>query len=456
MAHKNDFARILAEMESYDYYTEEKIRRGIEENRKGSFRLRLLDGNGKPITAAHVKAKLIRHDFHFGTTTFFIGQMETPELNAAYEEKFKNIFNFAILPLYWDTLEPEKGNPRFKKDAAFIHRRPPLDTAVEFCEKNGLDMKGHCLVYNSFQPKWLSKDNREIKIDIDKRLAAIAARYGEKFVDADVINEMLTIYKNCYTGNGCRNLQITDERDHEKWCFDLCKRHFPHTRLYWNEGMQETFGEHYRGYRSFYYMALREWLDKGAPIEGIGMQYHAFWAKHVNHRPYDDLNRSMNPLRLLDAMELYGEFGLPISISEVSIPSFTGEGEDEETQAALVRRLYRLWFSCKMCHSIVWWNFADDTAFGDENVFHAGLIHRDCTEKPAYKVLDDLINREWHTEIDAHTQNGELRFLGFYGDYEVEVTLPDGTTHTEIVRLRPDTTGFDNRLGDFRRTNIIV
>ena len=120
-------------------------------------------------------------------------------------------------------------------------------------------MKGHCLVYNSFQPKWLSKDNRQIKIDIDKRLAAIAARYGEKFVDADVINEMLTIYKNCYAGNGCRNLQITDERDHEKWCFDLCKRHFPHTRLYWNEGMQETFGDHYRGYRSFYYMALREW-----------------------------------------------------------------------------------------------------------------------------------------------------------------------------------------------------
>ena len=33
-----------------------------------------------------------------------------------------------------------------------------------------------------------------------------------------------------------------------------------------------------------------------------------------------------------DAMELYGEFGLPISISEVSIPSFTGEGEDEENR----------------------------------------------------------------------------------------------------------------------------
>ena len=164
----------------------------------------------------------------------------------------------------------------------------------------------------------------------------------------------------------------------------------------------------------------------------------------------------MNPLRLLDAMELYGEFGLPISISEVSIPSWTGDGEDEETQAEIVRRLYRLWFSCKMCDSIVWWNFADDTAYQGENIFHAGLIHRDCTEKLAYKALDDLINHEWHTEIDAQAENGELRFGGFYGDYEVEVILPNGKTRKEIVRLRPDTTGFDNRLGDFRHTDIVL
>lgn len=456
MEYKNEFAHILASMKRFDYYTEEKIARGIEENRKGQFRLRLSDGSGNPITGARIKAKLIRHDFHFGATTFFLGQMETPELNAVYEEKFKKIFNFAVIPLYWDTLEPEKGNPRFEKDAAFISRRPPLDTAVEFCEKNGLDMKGHCLIYNSFQPAWLPKNNREIKIEIEHRLAAIAERYGDKFVDADVINEMLTIYKNCYAGNGARNLQIADERDHEKWCFDLCKRYFPHTRLYWNEGMQETFGEHYRGYRSFYYMALREWLSKGAPIEGIGMQYHAFWPHQKNKSPYDELSRAMNPLRLLDAMELYGEFGLPISISEVSIPSWTGDGEDEETQAEIVRRLYRLWFSCKMCDSIVWWNFADDTAYQGENIFHAGLIHRDCTEKLAYKALDDLINHEWHTEIDAQAENGELRFGGFYGDYEVEVILPNGKTRKEIVRLRPDTTGFDNRLGDFRHTDIVL
>lgn len=456
MSEKNDLIRLVENMARFDYYVEDKVARGIEENRKGQFRLRFLNEKGEALKGVHVKAKQVRHAFHFGATTFFLGQMETPERNAMYEEKFKNIFNYAVIPLYWDTLEPEKGKPRFEKDAPFISRRPPIDTGVEFCEKNGLDMKGHCLIYNSFQPDWLSKDNRKIKIEIDERLAAIAERYGNRFEEADVINEMLTIYKNCYKGNGCRNLQITDERDHEKWCFDLCKQHFPHTRLFWNEGMQESFGEHYRGYRSYYYMALREWLNKGAPIEGIGMQFHAFWPHRKNQNLYDEVNRVCNPLRLLDVLDCYGEFGLPISLSEVSIPSWHGEGEDEDAQAELVRRLYRLWFSSQACESIVWWNFADDTAFQGENIFHAGLIHRDCTEKKAYRMLDELINKEWHTEVEATAANGELRFGGFYGDYEIETTTADGKKITKTVRLCRDTTGFDNRLCDFRRTDIVI
>lgn len=457
METKNDLLRIVENMARFDYCVEDKIARGIEENRKGQFRLRFLDDKGEVIRdGVHVRARLVRHAFHFGATTFFLGQMETPEQNALYEKKFKNLFNFAVIPLYWDTLEPERGMPRFAKDSPFISRRPPLDTAVEFCEKNGLDMKGHCLIYNSFQPDWLPKDNREIKIEIDRRLCELASRYKNKFVDVDVINEMLTIYKNCYKGNGCRNLQITDERDHEKWCFDLCKRHFPFSRLYWNEGAQESFGEHYRGYRSFYYMALREWLDKGAPIEGIGMQFHAFWPHWKNARLYDEIARICNPLRQLDVLDCYGEFDLPISLSEVSVPSWHGDGEDEEAQAEIVRRLYRLWFSHKACDSIVWWNFADDTAFQGENIYHAGLIHRDCSEKPAYKVLDELINREWRTEIDADARHGELRFGGFFGDYEIEAVTADGKRTVQSVRLYRDTTGFDNRLCDFRRTDIVI
>lgn len=42
--------------------------------------------------------------------------------------------------------------------------------------------------------------------------------------------------------------------------------------------------------------------------------------------------------------------------------------------------------------------------------------------KPAFRVLDRLINREWHTELQGVTdQDGRLYFYGFYGDYQLAV-----------------------------------
>ena len=97
---------------------------------------------------------------------------------------------------------------------------------------------------------------------------------------------------------------------------------------------------------------------------------------------------------------------------------------------------------------------ADNTAFGDENRYHAGLVRNDCTTKPAYSEIDKLINKEWHTEFEENT-TGELRFSGFYGDYEIEV-ISDGEVKKHHVSLTTETTGYDNRLCDFRSKNINV
>ena len=452
MSEKKQMQLLIDEFDRFGFYLDEKLDRDIEENRKGAFKLLFTDENGTPLNDVKVKITQKSHEFKFGCNTFFLDQFEDEERRALYREKFKKLFNFAVVPLYWDTLEPEEGNPRFAEDCAPIHRRPPVDTIVKYCEENGIRMKGHCLVYNSFQPDWISEDSREIKIKIDKRLREIAERYPTTFHDVDVINEMYRIYKNCYKGFGCRNLQITDEQGHEKWCFDLCKKYFPHSTLYWNEGMFETFGEmQYSGFRSYYYMAVKEALAAGAPIEGIGIQFHANGEKD---RIYKQCHQVCHPLRLIDALERYGDFGLPISISEISVPSFGHDPDDEELQAALTERLMKLWFGRKHVDSIVWWNLVDNTAFGDENRFHSGLLRNDCTEKPVFRVMDELINKKWKTNLSA-TANDALYFTGFYGDYEIEATH-NGKTVTKNLRLWKDNTGYDNRSRDFRAKKIII
>lgn len=442
---ENPLKQMVENFDRFSEYLEPKMERDIEENRKGQFVVKFRDAEGNPLENVTVKVRQKKHEFKFGCSIFHLGQFPDEERNALYADRFRALFNYAIVPLYWDTLEPEEGKPRFGRDSVPISRRPPIDTIMEFCEENGIATKGHCLAYNSFQPDWLPDDNRSIKIKLDERMRAIAERYGNRIPDFDVINEMITIYKNCYPGNGMRNFQIADERDHEKFCFDLARRHFPHGRLFWNEGGNETFGsQNYRGYRSFYYMTIEKMLREGVPVGGIGMQYHMF-------SPRPDM---ANPLRIIDVFDCYGEFGLPIHVSEITLPSYSNDPEDEEIQAALTERLYRLWFGRKYCEAIVWWNFADNTAFKGENQYFGGLIRNDCSVKPAFEAVRRLVQEEWNTHFDK-TVSGELRFSGFYGDYELEICHGE-TRVVKEMRFGRDNTGFDNRLCDFRAREIVL
>ena len=447
----NGLESIIKKFDSFGYYLNGKIARDIEENRKGQFVLSFKNESGEVLSGVHVKIKQKKHKFKFGCSLFYLDQYEDEHSRNEYKERFKELFNYAVVPFYWDTLEPEQGKPRFDVNSPFVSRRPPIDTIMQFCDENNIRAKGHCLVYNSFQPKWISDDNEVLKRQITNRLKKIAERYEDRIFDFDVINEMITVYKNAYPGNGARDMQISDEADHEKWAFDTCRRYFPNANLYWNEGMNETFGSHYKGFRSFYYLMIEKMLREGVKIDGLGMQYHAYGAKETADTKLAEV---CNPLRIIDVLERYGDFKLPIHISEVSIPSYSNESCDEELQAELTERLFKLWFSSKYCESIVWWNLCDNTAYKTENVYHSGLLRYDCTEKPAYKVLRKLINSEWKTSLED-TVSGQLRFSGFYGEYEVEAEY-NGVKTVKTVKLHKDNTGYDNRLCDFRVKEIVL
>ena len=447
----NGLENIIRKFDSYDYYLSGKIARNIEENRKGQFVLRFKNKNGEQLDGVHVKIRQKKHEFKFGCSAFYLDQYENEEQRILYREKFKGIFNYAVVPLYWDTLEPEKGKPRFSKDSSFISRRPPIDAIMEYCKENGIRTKGHCLVYNSFQPSWISDNNEILKRQIAVRIEKIAERYRDSIFDFDVINEMTGIYKNAYPGNGERNMQITDEADHEKWAFELCRRYLPEANLYWNEGINQSFGRDYKGFRSFYYLMIEKMIREGVKINGLGMQYHAYAEKES---ACEKLSEVCNPLRIIDVLERYGDFKLPIHISEVSIPSYSNEAVDEELQAELTERLFKLWFSSRYCDAVVWWNLCDNTAYKTENIYHSGLLRYDCTEKPVYKVLNNLINKEWNTTFEENV-SGPLRFSGFYGEYNIEAEY-QGKKSVTTVNLTRDNTGYDNRLCDFRVKEIIL
>ena len=140
-------------------------------------------------------------------------------------------------------------------------------------------------------------------------------------------------------------------------------------------------------------------------------------------------------------MDLYSKFQTPLHITEVTVPAYSWQTEDEEIQAEMIEKLYSVWFSHPNVEQIVYWNLVDGYAHlwdpdpekiaasqGDmtlgENYYHGGLLRFDLSPKPAYLKICELLHERWHTEAEAITdENGYVKFRGFYGDYSAEISL---------------------------------
>ncbi len=415
---KVDTKAVLRFMTEQRDYMEDRIEHGIETNRKGFVKLKFMDEAGNPVNNVKLSIKQKNHAFRFGCNIFKYKCFPTDEENALYEERFKKLFNLAVVPFYWSAFEPEDGKMRFEKDSVFIDRRPPSEPILEFCRENNIEPKGHPLFWGTFLPDWLPKDFEQIKPYLIRRLKAISERYDGIIPSFDCVNEVQTLpilssEKDCNSSDYRNEVPVAE--GFPEYVFKMADRFFPTSRLIINEA-GGTWGDADRKRRMAFYMLIENLLMKGCRVDEIGLQYHVFTdpAGLVQRAP-----THFNPKNIYNCLDTYGEFGKPISISEV-----TTNGYDEALQEELVYNLYRMWFSHSAVSSIVYWNLGENCAIvsgntWSERVFKGGLVRDDFSERPAYKTLDRLINHEWKTNIDAVAENEYYWFKGFYGDYEI-------------------------------------
>lgn len=419
---------------------DERVSSGIEKYRKGDCSVKIVDENGAPVTGATVRIKQKSHEFRFGANIFMLDELETPEKNEKYKKYFADVFNMATLPFYWDSLEPERGKPRYAKDSSKVYRRPAPDLCIEFCEKNGIEPREHALAYEAFYPKWLYDASvDEIKKELERRFAEISERYADKIPTIEVTNEM------AWTKG---KTDFYDDPDYVRWCFELAEKYFPNNQLVINETTGNSWGDKCRA-SDKYYAYTEAAMLKGARIDAIGMQYHLF---NKREEEYEKTRLTLNPESLYKHMDLYSNFGKPLQVTEVTVPAFSWEAEDEEIQAELIEKLYPIWFSHPNVEQIVYWNLVDGYAHfwdpdpekikasqGDmtigENYYYGGLLRFDLSPKPAYFKIKELTRKTWHTELDATSdEKGSVDFRGFYGKYDLEITK-DGKTVTKEIDL---------------------
>jgi GH35 family endo-1,4-beta-xylanase len=231
-----------------------------------------------------------------------------------------------------------------------------------------------------------------------------------------------------------------DEPDYIEWCFKLAEKYFPYNQLVINEHTGLCWEDRCRA-SDKYYAYTEAAMLKGTRIDAVGMQYHLFNQAELE---YEKTRQTLNPESLYKHMDLYSNFGKPLQITEVTIPAYSWEAEDEEIQAEILEKLYTVWFSHPNVEQIVYWNLVDGYAHlwdpdpskiresqGDmsrgENYYHGGLLRFDLSPKPSYYKLKELIEKRWHTETELSTdENGNANFRGFYGDYTVEIETGNG------------------------------
>lgn len=422
-------------------YIENRVALGIEQNRKGYAELTVRDQEGNPMENVRLKAVLKQHEFKHGANLFMLDELETEEKNDIYKERFKEAFNLATLPFYWKDLEPEQGKPRYIKDSPRRYRRPAPDLCLEYCEENHITPKAHCLNYMPWSPDWVPDDIDETKRLLDKRFCELADRYGDRIHGWEVINETMEIVFD-------KDRKFFREPDVVEWSFNRASRYFKNNELIINEASGASW-ERFQYNRSAYYMQIERALLNHTPIDTVGMQYHMFYPREQEELC---IERMGNPKKLFAVLDQYAKLNRPVQITEITIPAYSKEMEDEEIQAELIRQLYSIWFSHEAVEAIIYWNLVDgyaafapqgDMASG-ENYYHGGLLRFDMSEKPAYRVIKDLFQKEWHTEADCVTdQRGNAGFKGFYGRYKLTFDQNGKTVEQEIDFSKRASSRFD-------------
>ncbi len=421
--------------ETYDKLLPE-INANIEKYRKGKFKLKVLDENGNPVRAT-VKIEQKKHAFDFGTNVLMLGDMGEEE--QEYRDAISNLFNMVTTTFCWGVMETEPGKFRFEEGSEEIYRRPPSDRVLKFADENNLKAKGQPLFCGHWCPDWVSQDLDVLKKRWINYVQEVAKRYDGKYYLFDVVNES---YATWSTWKNMSWLPIPVV-EFVEWMLKTAGDIFSDKCVMErNEATHVNFGE----YAEKYYIDNKKLLEKGIRLDSIGFQFHMFSGKECFEK---HITGAANPQSIHDTYHKMSSLGVPMYISEVTIPTVYENmciEEGEELQAEILEKLYRLWFSIPNMQGIIYWNLKDGDAWRDEAVCRGCPIDEYMRKKKSYYTLEHLIKREWNTCLTSETDDkGVFEFSGFYGDYDITVdaegfdgkkyrkSLVKGTDSLEII-----------------------
>lgn len=374
--------------------------RRIERIRKSELVLVAVGPGGAPLEGVGVEVEQERAAFPFGGA--ITGRLlRDPDYQAFVAEHF----NWAVFgnESKWYANEPrERGQVTYET----------ADALLDWCESNGLTVRGHTIFWapERWQPRWVKAlEGEELRSAVEARLSGAVGHFDGRFVHWDVNNEML------------HGSFFADRLGEEirTWMFRRAHELDPDVQLFANEFNVLSVDQNFEEVETDAYVAqIRELMERGAPIHGVGIQGHV-WREDTLERPE----------LLKQRLDAVAELGLPIWISE-----FDSAFDDPATNADVLELVYRTAFSHPAVEGIVAWAvWAGDSWRGP----NAGFAKEDWSLSAAGERYVAL-RKEWSTRARGATDaGGRYAVRAFQGDYRVTLTPPGGESVTRRVSVTP-------------------
>jgi endo-1,4-beta-xylanase len=402
----------------------------IEKCRKADVVLTINMPDGRPAKGIEVSIEQTRHAFLFGSNIFMLGKCRTPGNNQAYEKYFSELLNYATAPFYWWGYESREGRPDYAA----------TDRIIDWCRPRGIRIKGHPLMWNYIDPKWLPDDPAEVRRLQLARIRACVERFAGRIDMWDVVNEATEFERPHILKNAPKLTTAAKDvgkMEFVREAFETARAAHPKATLLINDYITDA---------RYADEVISKLVDRnGKPLyDVIGIQCHQHGGAWTAKRTWEICERFAKfgvPLHFTEATILSGQLGWDLCATRPAF-QWPSTPEGEERQAREVVRFYTVLFSHPAVEAITWWDFVDG---GWQNA-PGGFLRRDFTPKPAYHALLGLVKDKWWTRMREVTDPaGQIRLRGFCGDYRAKYAV-DGRAYDRTFVVKR---GMENRV-EFR------
>lgn len=256
------------------------------------------------------------------------------------------------------------------------------DAIVDFGRANEMYVRGHTLVWHNQTPTWFQAwdyTDDQLREFLRDHIHTVAGRYRSKIDAWDVVNEAIdddgtmreTVW---YRAMGETYLDCAFE-----WANEVA----PKTDLYYNDYGADAVNEK----SDAIYDLMERLLDRGVPVDGVGLQLHA-------------LGDLPDPDAIAANIHRFRELGLDVQITEMDVAYSVSEVPEHpfEDQAEYYCAVVKACLESG-CNSLVTWGVNDTSSwlrsFKDFPRRFSGkplLFDNNNERKPAYHAVKDTLD----------------------------------------------------------------